>query len=117
MAILLVTYLSSDTYHPYYSGRRPHYDSYGGGTSAQGYAAQSDYKEHLLSHSDVHYGENTTVCSGCEEEFPGKDEGFERGEDKDGNEIYRYEGCAVRYDGYVSQFEPSSSLESSQNLP
>ena len=77
---------------------RPH-GYYGGGYGYGGYGAQpvhqgvSTYHQHLLANQNVAYGSvpSPPIDPSLKDEFPGKEDGFERGTDESGKEIYRYE--------------------------
>jgi len=75
---------------------RPYGYGYGGGYYAQPVnPAVNEYKQHLLSHSNIAYGAVPSppampIDPKLANEYPGKDEGFERGVDDKGNEIYKY---------------------------
>jgi len=72
--------------HPY---------GYGGGYGGYGYSQPiSSYNQHVLDHSHVVYGASPPappIDANMSASFPGSDEGFERGVDESGSEIYRYE--------------------------
>ena len=80
----------------------PHHPPYGGGYGG-GYGAQpvhpgvSQYQSHLLANSHVLYGASPPPPiapidpSIDPDDFPGKEDGFERGVDESGAEVYRYE--------------------------
>ena len=77
----------------------PHggYGSYGHGYS-HGYGGSvggpNYYHQHLLDHSDVQYGAAPPPPVDPEidpNDFPGQEDGFERGTDESGAEVFRYE--------------------------
>ena len=94
---LLMLLYALRPHHRYYGG----YGGYGGyghgGGYGGGYGAPNAYTQHVLDHSHVQYGADTyaavshpnTTVDG--DDYPGKNEGFERGADESGKEIYRYE--------------------------
>ena len=78
---------------------RPHHP-YGGGGYGGGYGqygtnpAVSQYHQHLLDNRNVAYGASPPAPLDPNldpDAFPGKEDGFERGTDESGAEVYRYE--------------------------
>ena len=87
---LIVMMMRPHGYGGGYGGGYGH--GYGGGY--QQHPGVSQYQQHLLANSNVHYGAEPPSPPSLPidpNDYPGKDEGFERGVDDKGNEVYRYE--------------------------
>ena len=76
---------------PYGYGGYGHGGGYGYGAAQPVHPNVNAYHQHLLSHSNVQYGAINVTDPSLQDAYPGKEDGFERGTNEKGEEIYRYE--------------------------